>query len=347
MTHLTINIKNDIEINATDIYENILMSYSDKVVFIKQFIMFEAGINHIESEEEQKVKCIEYINKMVEEIKTYGFYRNKLKFNPYSTTMNDKYHQKNIKEEMSHPLMLVTEYDEHIYKLERKLDEYYHLFYSDIDNVLGFIDITNRHGFYKLIIDNQIEKNKSIYYEKKMNIKTNEDKYKLVNAYITGMFWTFDFYFNKNNREENVKYISTWAYEYDSSPFIKDIIEYLESMPNRNKLLNHIFYSINNVNSIHYVPQHLFMNELEQYIYITPYEKLVNKVPQIYIDTLKEVNYFMKFDEIINGILNGNAHDYIDCGKSTYLNKCNLLNLRKIGCSQFIKIIINLRNILN
>ncbi len=344
MTYITTNIKENIEINATNIYENLLMSYSDKVVFIKQFIMFEAGINNINNEDEQKVKCIEYINKMIEEIKTYGFYRNKLRFIPYSTTMNDKYHQKIIREEMAHPLMLITNYDEHIYKLENKLDEYHHLFYSDIDNVLGFVDISNRHGFYKLLTDNQIEKNKAIYYEKKMNIKTQEDKFKLVNAYITGMFWTFDFYFNKNNRIDNVKFVSTWAYEYDMSPFIKDIIDYLEYVPNRNKMLNHIFYSINNFNSIHYVPQHLFMNELEQYMYITPYEKLTSKVPQIYIDTLKEANYFMNFDEIINGILNGNAHDYIDCGKSTYLNKCNLLNLRKVNCNDFMKSIISLRN---
>ena len=320
------------------------MTYSDKVVFIKQFIMFEAGINNIMNEDEEKNKCIEYINKIIEEIKTYGFYRNKLKFIPYSTTLNDKYHQKIIREDMAHPLMLITEYDEQIYKLENKLDEYYHLFYSDIDNVLGFVDINNRHGFYKLLSDNQIEKNKTIYYEKKMNIKTQEEKFKLVNAYITGMFWTFDFYFNKNNREDNTKFVSTWAYEYDSSPFIKDIIDYLEYVPNRNKLLNHIFYSINNFNSIHYVPQHLFMNELEQYIYITPYEKLKDNIPQEYINVLNKVNYFMKFDEIINGILNGIAHDYIDCGKSTYLNKCSLLNLRKVGCNDFMKSIISLRN---
>jgi hypothetical protein len=87
------------------------------------------------------------------------------------------------------------------------------------------------------------------------------------------------------------------------------------------------------------------MNELEQYLYITPYEKLKNNIPQIYIDTLKKVNYFMDFDEIFNGILNGIAHEYIDCGKSTYLNKCNLLNLRKVGCNEYLKHIISLRNI--
>ncbi len=345
MTYITTNIKENIEINATNIYENLLMSYSDKVVFIKQFIMFEAGINNINNEDEQKVKCIEYINKMIEEIKTYGFYRNKLRFIPYSTTMNDKYHQKIIREEMAHPLMLITNYDEHIYKLENKLDEYHHLFYSDIDNVLGFVDISNRHGFYKLLTDNQIEKNKAIYYEKKMNIKTQEDKFKLVNAYITGMFWTFDFYFNKNNRIDNVKFVSTWAYEYDMSPFIKDIIDYLEYVPNRNKMLNHIFYSINNFNSIHYIPQHLFMNELEQYIYITPYDKLKDDVPRIYIDKLNEVNYFMNFDDIVNDILDGNAHYHIDCGKSSFLNKCSLLNLRKVSCNDFMKSVIGLRNL--
>jgi hypothetical protein len=86
------------------------------------------------------------------------------------------------------------------------------------------------------------------------------------------------------------------------------------------------------------------MNELEHQLYITPYEKLTNKVPQIYIDKLNEVNYFMNFDEIINGILNGMAHEHIDCGKSTFLNKCNLLNLKKVSCNDFMKSIISLRN---
>jgi 5'-3' exonuclease len=50
MTYITTNIKSETEINATNIYEELLMTYSDKVVFIKQFIMFEAGINHLENE---------------------------------------------------------------------------------------------------------------------------------------------------------------------------------------------------------------------------------------------------------------------------------------------------------
>ena len=59
-----------------------------------------------------------------------------------------------------------------------------------------------------------------IYYEKKLNIKTIQERHKVVHSYITGIFWSFDFYFNKNNLN-NKSYISTWAYEYDSSPFIK------------------------------------------------------------------------------------------------------------------------------
>jgi 5'-3' exonuclease len=343
MTHILNYKKNNEEVSGDKIYEELLLNYSDKIVFIKQFVAFEAGFSDIKNEEEIKNKCIDQINKIIQEINIYGFYHNKLKFVPYSNTINDKYHQKMIREDMYHPLMLITDYDSTIYKFEKKLDEYHYKFNSEIDDTLGSIEIINRYGFYKLICDNNIEKNKSIYYKEKMNINSEQDKYKLAHSYITGMFWTFDFYFNKNNRENNIKHISIWSYEYDSSPFIQDIINYINSVPNRNKLLNHIFYSVNNTNSNHYVPQILFMNELEQYIYITPYEKIKGKVPENYLTTLQNANFFIDCEEIINGIFEGKATKYIDCGKSAYLNKCSIIGMKKMSCSVYMKTIIKLR----
>lgn len=343
MSHILNHNKNNEEVSGEKIYEELLLNYSDKVVFIKQFVAFEAGCSDIKNEEEIKNKCIEQINKIIQEISVYGFYHNKLKFIPYSNTINDKYHQKMIKEAMYHPLMLITDYDISIYKLEKKLDEYHYIFNSEIDNTLGSIEIINRHGFYKLICDNNIEKNKTIYYKEKMNINNDHDKYKLAHSYITGMFWTFDFYFNKNNRENNIKNISIWSYEYDSSPFIQDIINYINSVPNRNKLLNHIFYSVNNTISFHYVPQNMFMNELEQWIYITPYEKIKGKIPEKYLLTLQNANFFIDCEEIVNGIIEGKATQYIDCGKSAYLNKCTIIGMKKMSCSTYMKLVLKLR----
>jgi 5'-3' exonuclease len=344
MTHIVNYKKNNIEKTGEEIYEELLSKYSDRLVFTKQFVTFEAGISDIKDPEDIKLKTIEHINKIIIEIKTYNFYRNKLKFNPYSYTINDKYHQKMIRENMSHPLMLITEYDNEIYKLEKKLDEYHFMFSSDIDSTLGSIEIVNRHGFYKLIYDNNIEKNKQIYYEQKMNIKTDQEKNKLAHAYITGLFWTFDFYFNKNQREINTIYISTWSYEYDSSPFISDIIRYMDTVYNRNKMLNHIFYSINNNLSSYYVPHHLFMNELEQYIFINPYEKIKNKVNEKYLVALCNANFFTKCETIVKGILSGKSTDYIDAGKSAYLNKCTIIGMKKMSFSDYMNIVMKLRD---
>ncbi len=356
MTHILANKNND-NVTGEIIYETLLLNYSDSKLFISELLAFEANKSEFISSEntessnnentennDKKNKCIELINKIITEIRTFGFYRNKLRFHSFSHTINDKYHQKILKENMVHPSMLITEYDQHIYKFEHKLDEYYHIFNSEIDNQLGFIDITNRNGFYKLVIDNQIDKNKSIYYEEKLKIVTQYDKNKLCHGYLTGMFWTFDHYFNKNNKENNRKFISTWSYEYDSSPFIKDIIEYMDDSLNRNKLLNHIFYSINNYSSQYYLPIHLFMNELEQYIYITPYEKLKDKVPEKYLEKLNNEKFFIDLNKIISDIIDGKADIHIDCGKSSYLNKCSLLGMKKISCNEYMKLIISLRN---
>jgi 5'-3' exonuclease len=344
MSHLIANKKNDL-VNGEGVYEQLLLKYSDSEMFITELLAFEANNFEFIDIEDKKYKCIELINKIINEIKTYGYYRNKLRFHLYSHTINDKYHQKILMENMDHPSMLITDYDYHIYKLENKLDEYYHIFNSEIDNQLGSIDILNHNGFYKLIIDNQIEKNKEIYYQEKLNIKNTGDMNKLCSAYISGMFWTFDHYFNKNNQNENRKYISTWSYDYISSPCIKDIINYMDQASNRNKLLNNIFFSVNNYKSIYYSPIHLFPNELEQYIFITPYEKLKNKVPEKYLEKLKKENFFMDLDEIVIDILDGKASNHIDCGKSFYLNKCSLLKMNKITCNEYMKMIINLRNL--
>jgi len=342
MSHLLANKLNN-DINGEIIYETLLLKYSDSEVFIKELLAFEANLQEFANEEEKKTKCIELINKIRDEINTYGFYRNALRFHCFSHTINDKFHLNILKENMVHPTMLITEYDRHIYKLENKLDEYYHIFNSEIDNQLGSIEILNHNGFYKLVIDNSIENNKKIYYQEKLKIKNKTDNNKLCHSYISGMFWTFDHYFNKNQKELNRKFISTWSYEYNASPCIKDLIEYMDEVNNRNKMLNHIFYLVNNIQSIYYVPIHLFLNDLEQYIYITPYEKLKTKVPDKYLEKIKNDDFFMDLDKIVSDIIDGKATLHIDCGKSFYLNKCGLLNLKKVSCNEFMKMVINLR----
>ena len=341
MTHILAN-KNNEEVTGESVYTNLLLLYTDSTVFISELLSFEANISKI-NQEENKIKCIELLNKIILEIKTFGFYRNKLRFQPYSHTINDKYHQKILKENMIHPAMVITEYDQHIYKLEHKLDEYYHIFNSEIDNQLGSIDISNRNSFYRITYDNQIDKNKDIYYEEKLKITNVLEKNKLAHAYLTGMFWTFDHYFNKNNKNDNMKYISTWSYDYDSSPFVKDLIGYMEHSTNRNKLLNHIYYSVSNYNSIYFVQQSQFMNDLEQYIYITPYEKIKDKVPEKYLEKLKSVDYFINLENIISDVVDGRADIHIDCGKSNYLNKCTLIGMKKVSCNDYMKYVIDLR----
>jgi 5'-3' exonuclease len=342
MSHMLANKSNN-SIDGKTIYDTLLIKYSDSKVFIKELLAFEANLQEFTGEEDKRTKCIDLINKICLEIKTYGFYRNKLRFHSFSHTINDKFHQKILKENMIHPSMLITEYDQHIYKLENKLDEYYHIFNSEIDNQLGSIEILNHNGFYKIVSDNSIERNKEIFYKEKLQIENKIDKNKLSHEYISGMFWTFDHYFNKNKKEINKKFISTWSYEYNASPCVKDLIEYMDEVTNRNKMLNNIFYLVSNVQSIYYVPIHLFLNELEQYIYITPYEKIKNKVPNNYLEKLSHENFFMDLDKIVKDVVDGKATLHIDCGKSFYLNKCTLLNMKKVSCNNFMKIVIGLR----
>lgn len=348
MSHIFKNIDNENE-NAEVIYETLLLKYYDSEVFITNFLVFEANQKEFDNNE-KKSKCIELINKIKNEIIIYGFYRNKLIFHSFSHTINDKFHQKMLKEYMIHPSMLITECDQQIYKLENKLDEYYNIFSSEIDNKLGYFDILNYNGFYKIVSDKSIDKNKDIYYIEKLKIYNKQNKNKLCHSYITGIFWTFDNYFNKNCKDLNNKFISTWSYEYNDSPFIKDLLEYLNQVNNRNKMLNNIFYLVNNIQSIYYVPKDLYFNDLEQFIYITPYEKIKNKftkftkITKEYLDKLINNDFFMDLDKIVLDIIDGNTTLHIDCSNSSYLNNCCLLNFKKISYNDFMKITTSLRN---
>ena len=107
-------------------------------------------------------------------------------------------------------------------------------------------------------------------------------------------------------------------------------------------MLNHIFYSINNNLSSYYVPEHLFMNELEQYIFINPYEKIKDKVDEKYLIHLNNANFFTDCTTIVNGILSGKASEYIDPWRVRDISVCcshYLLNETDIMSSINFKIV--------
>jgi 5'-3' exonuclease len=334
-----------------DIYDNVLNKYLDRDVFMKVFLLIESDCNYnIESKAANDLvnDTIEILDKIVENIKSNKFYKGKLRFVKYSSSVNDFYHLQQILNTMEHPKMIITDYDKNFYKFEKKLDEYFYILSSESDLKLGYIDINFKNNYYKLLIDNNIEENKKNFYQEKIKTLEQTKIKEICNSYLLGLFWNFDFYFNKNNHQTNTEHISIWYYEQDTVPFLKDLQLFMKELTNKtNNILhyecNKMFYQIINYTSSFYVTKDKYLTDIEQYIYITPNEKLYGKIPDKYNQLILNQNIFPNIRNIIEEIIDGNITKYIDMTNCTYINKCKILGLNIISYNELIKHFIRLR----
>jgi 5'-3' exonuclease len=323
-----------------DIYDSVVNKYLDRDIFMKVFISIESDTNFISNN--LVFDFIEILDKIVINIKTNKYYKGKLRFIKYSLSINDSYHLQNIINNLEHPKMSITDYDKNYYKFEKRLDEYYYILSSDVDSKLGYIDVNFKNNYYKILNDINFEIHKKNFYQEK--IKTFEpDKIKnICNSYLLGLFWNFDFYFNKNNHQKNCETISIWYYEQDIVPFLTDLQFYMKEMTN--KTHNRLFYQIINDTSQFYVTKNNYLTDTEQYIYVTPNEKLYEKIPERYNELLLNKNIFPDIRNIIEEILDGNVTKHLNLTNCTYINKCKILGLNIISYNELIKNFIRLRN---
>ena len=155
--------------------------------------------------------------------------------------------------------MNINNLDRELYKFNNRLDNYNNLYVAD---ELGWININYNRGKYYITKDENIENNKYDYY-KNFKINNSSNINNLCNEYITGIFWIFDYYFNKTNKTNK---ISTWCYSYNTSPFVSDLVKYISRINN----LNLLFNKVSDINSIYYIDSSLFMTDIEHQIFISP-----------------------------------------------------------------------------
>lgn len=344
---------------AKDIYDNTLDKYKDREIFTKLFLLIESEYQYNledKTENDLVTDVIDIIDKILLMIQTNKFYKGKLRFVRYSTTINDTFHLQQIINMMEHPKMAVTEYDKNYYKFEKKLDEYFYIFSSDVDQKLGYLDVNFKNNYYKLLIDNNIEENKKNFYQEKIKTSERTKIKEICNSYLLGLFWNFDFYFNKNNHNKNSEFISIWYYNQDVVPFLKDLQIYMKDLCSKNINItnqknyisiyhenNKMFYQITNYKSEFYVNKENYLTDMEQFIYINPNEKLYNKISPKYNQLLSNNYLFPDIRKIIEDILDGNVLTHIDLTNCIYINKCKILGLNIISYNDLIKYFIKLR----
>lgn len=225
----------------------------------------------------------------------------------------------------------LTPYDEDIILLDWKLGDYEiklnSLLSGPNDVNFGIIDINfNNYQLYMPQID------RDYYYQSYLGVLPQDKKKKLdiLREYLFGLIWTFDFYFNKNNKEYNLLHVSTWFYSYHRSPLLQGIVEYLEFYIKTDKV--HHFNDKINENLI---DRNDFLNRYEQLLYTVPKNNM-NPIINGYQELLKNKKLFPDMDHYINEIWEGEADNYIDCRHIKFIAKCILKKVMNYSFNEFM-----------
>ena len=202
--------------------------------------------------------------------------------------------------------------DKELYLINNKLDKYYNIF-NPINDF-----------YYRTIKIGYIDFN--YYYNKNFN---NNNQNKIVNDYLLGLRWLFQYYFTRKNINE------LWYYSYNNVPLFETIIKYY-----RSDLLTQIFEE-----------KILDITLIEQFIYITPIrlskinnlklllsENIIDKI-KIFIN--KYPHFFYNLDKIYKN----KNYNLFNCSHSLFINKCHYEILNNIiDINNFVEIFRSIKN---
>jgi hypothetical protein len=211
-----------------------------------------------------------------------------------------------------------------------------------VENKIGTCDLKYKDNEYKIHTDRSIINKKDVFYKDIMLCEDDDSKKELIKEYLKGFFWTIDYYFNKNQRQININYISTWFYKYNHAPYFKEISDYLNNLENKNAEINKLFYEINMINGENYVSSTQFINKLEQYLYVTPKALHIN-LPEVYKTIINDDELFPDLIDISNKVFNGDQ-TLIETYDCKFLTKANIIGIKKHTYDYYSTKIINLRN---
>lgn len=276
-------------------------------------------------------------------IKTYYDYyisNNKLPFvdiffRKYPMTFDDYQKEKlNMEISKSYYIKNITNYDIECYKLMNGLDSYKYMFNKskyDIGKI--YIDYKTydiKKSFKKDIIENY----KYVFGEK------NAFNYeKIVQRYLESIIWTFDYYYNNYDIDNNFNVASTYMYKYNRAPIIAHICEII-----KNKSDNY-FNLIHDKLKKYYIPRNKFYNCYEQIIYISPIFDLKYLFNEKIFNIVSKYSAFISLDKYVSIVLNNPNNDILDCGSSLFFGKCYINLLNKFNNINDLDLIRDLRSI--
>ena len=238
----------------------------------------------------------------------------------------DAYHIDNIRKRFAHPKIPLVDYDVRKYKLERNMNDMIDSMKIDKrDFDLGKITLSVQNNQYVLIENINNIDNISNYYNTFIKESSNENIENVVKEYIKGLFWLFDWYFNKNNTNENNTKISIWMFPYYRAPLLSDIANFLKKYTTIKSFHTELDEFL--------IDRKNYLNPDEHYTYISVF----NTLSQHLIDKYAEINQNKHIFPDMNNYLDKVDEKIIDCRGMTFFNRCNLIGIDIITFDEYIK----------
>ncbi|MBA42793.1 MAG: hypothetical protein CMF62_02150 [Magnetococcales bacterium] len=246
-------------------------------------------------------------------------------FFPYSYSINNPYHQNNVETSLDYldPKLKITDYDREIYQFENMLDSYKSKLNSKpLDLGKVYVNPKNYTFQAEKIIDGVTR-----FYETHFSIENINSKNmdNVIYEYVFGLMWVFDYYYNSFDFEFYQNNLSLWHYPYSKAPLITQIHNYLDKNKKDKKLLPNITKKVKET----YKKTEDYFNCVEHLLYVSPAKNLLSLMPNEYYDFIKQSDFYIDLDTLINEIWNKDKNDVIDCVGVMFLNKC-LLKLSSI-----------------
>lgn len=335
--------------------EKYTKDFNDYLAGTKPDINFMKYFNSLENLPKEKPF---YINtKYVQTTKSIRktFYRNNENYGNFRIREKNykledtEYLERLAQENLPHAKMLLTDLDIELMRLEKKIGKYSLKFNAEKSN-LGKMQIVYDNERYQIEYPDYYE-NILEFYKKNFGIVGDSTKvsYKfennelvqlnnIIDEYLQGIMWVFDFYFNKNNQQNNAIFVSGWFYSHHRAPLLTDIVKRLKLFKSDKAYIDYMENLRKTVQLL--INRENYINAEEQLMYSSPAEYLLKKMPYRaeIINAYPEI--FVKLSHIVNKISENKSNsDVIDCTRISYLNKCNLIGLKNVSFLNYYAIV--------
>lgn len=219
---------------------------------------------------------------------------------------------------------------------------------APVSDTLGKLKVryVKRKNIPKYEIEQQSAKeNYSQFVKEFMGLNANDEQ-KITNItenYIMGLCWVLDFYMNKNNREENLNFVSVWFFPHYYAPTMYMVCSYIKKLfdmitlkltdkKQKRRLFNQFMKSHTNTifstsNNQLYVSRRDFMNKEEHYLYVNPVSSRdSSKVQNYYMEIRENREIFPDLRNLAKEMYDSKEVflGYMDCMTAMYNSKCKM-----------------------